>query len=126
MPRWLKLILGILGALGITVPHLLAAFDAVDWSESQTLLVVAEVEAVTGLVSAVVAHFWRGTKEEPVAISAALTAFLTATGALVTGFGWWDLTEEQIAALLSVCTALVAAVAAAVARSEVTAARTGQ
>jgi hypothetical protein len=126
MPSFLKNLLGTLGGLAAVVPTFLAAFDIVDWSEEQTLLVIAEAGAVIGLLSALVAHFWPDTKEEPVAIAAAVTAFATATVALGSGFGWWDWTEEQVAAALSLITTIVGAIGALFARSRVTAQTTGE
>ena len=60
-----------------------------DWSAAQTALVTAEAAAVTGFITALVAHLKRGTKQEPVALAATFTATVSATLALGSGFGWW-------------------------------------
>jgi len=120
VPNFIKGLLSALGILAVATPPFLAAVG-VDWSSAQTALVTAEAVAATALVSALVAHFWPATKEEPVAIAAAFTAWATATAALITGFGWWDLTEEEVAAVLSFVTAVVNAIGAVFARGNVTA-----
>ena len=119
MSTLVKNLLRALGILALATPPFLDGIDIVDWTDAQTGLVTAEAVTAIAFVSAVVAHFWPGTKEEAVAIAATVTAFATATVALVTGFGWWDLTEEQIAAVLSFVTAMVNAIGAVLARGEV-------
>jgi hypothetical protein len=100
MPSLVKGLLGFLGTLAAATPPLLAAFG-VDWTDAETALVSAESVTAVALVSAI-------------------TAWATATLALVTGFGWWDLTEEQIAVVLSFLTAVVNGLGALIARSRVT------
>jgi hypothetical protein len=125
MPSLVKGLLSALGILAIATPPFLAAI-AVDWTSAETGLVTAEAVTAVALVSALVAHVWPATKEEPVAVATAVTAWATATLALVTGFGWWDLTEEQIATVLSFVTAVVNAIGALIARGQVKAQTTGE
>jgi putative flippase GtrA len=120
-----KAVLGALGPLAVAVIALLTAFGIVDWSAAQTALVTAEAGALIGFVTALVAHFWPQTKQEPVALAATFTAAVSATTALGTGFGWWNLTEEQVSTLASVITAIIGVGSAMVARNIVTAPRTG-
>ena len=117
--------LGALGPLAVAVIAVLTVFEIVDWSASQTALVTAEAGAIIGFVSALVAHLWPGTKQEPVALAATFTAAISATTALGTGFGWWNLTEEQVSTLASLITAIIGVGSAMVARNIVTAPRTG-
>ena len=121
MPSRVKALLGALAPLAVAVIGVLTVFDIVHWSDGQTALVTAEVGANIGLVSPVVAHFWPGTKQEPVALAATLTAFLSATAALGTAFGWWDWTEEEASAVVGLITAIFGIGGALLARSRVTA-----
>ncbi len=88
-----------LGVVAAAVIVFLTTLGIVDWSAAQTALVTAEAAAIIGFVSALVAHVWNGTKEEWVALGATLTAAVTATLALGTGFDWWDLTEKEVSAI---------------------------
>ena len=67
-------IIGALGTLGVAGITLVTVFKVVDWSAAQTALVTAEAAAVTGLLTAIVAHLWPGTSKEPVALAATFTA----------------------------------------------------
>jgi hypothetical protein len=119
-----KGVLVALGALATAVIVFLTTLGIVDWSAAQTALVTAEAGTIIGFVSALVAHRWKGTKEEWVAVGATLTAAVTATLALGTGFDWWDLTEKEVSAIASLITAIVGIGTAMFARSQVTADRT--
>ena len=119
MPPLVKGLLGALGILAGATPPLLAVLG-VDWTAAETALVTAEAVTAIALVSAVAAHVWPDTKAEPVAVASAFTAWVTATVALFTGFGWWDLTDEQVATVLSFVTAVVNGIGALIARSQVT------
>jgi len=121
MPGKIKGVLGAVGALAAAVIVFLTTFGIVDWSAAQTALVTAEAGAIIGLVTALVAHNWNGTKEEWVALGATLTAALTATLALGTAFDWWNLTDKEVSAAAGIITALVGIGAALFARSQVTA-----
>ena len=114
-----KAVVGALGTLAVALLTIVTVFKAVDWSAAQTALVTAEAVAVTGLISALVAHRMRGTKQEPVAVAAAVTATVSATLALGSGFAWWSLSEQKTSALVGVVTAFVAVVGAVFARNRV-------
>jgi hypothetical protein len=109
-----------LGTLAVAAITLLTTFDVVDWSDSQTALVTAEAGATIGFLSAVYAHFRRATPKEPVALAATFTALVSATGALGTGFDWWDLTADEVSALVGAITATIGVGTAILARNNVT------
>jgi hypothetical protein len=116
-----KTVLGGLGTLAIAILTIVTVFKAVDWSAAQTALVTAELAAVAGLITALVAHLTPGRSKEPVAIAATLTATVSATLALGSGFGWWSLTEQQTSALAGVITAVLGVGGALFARNRVNA-----
>jgi hypothetical protein len=116
-----RAVLGALAALAVSVITLITVFEAVDWSAAQTALVTAEVAAVTGLATALVAHLTPDTPKEHVALAATFTATVTATLALGSGFTWWDLTEQEISAAAGVATAVLGVGGALIARKYVTA-----
>ena len=124
MPYHVKALLVALGPLAAATIALLAAFSIVTWSASQTTLVATEAGTIIGLASALVAHFWPGTKKEPVALAATITAVIAATIALGTGFDWWHPTAAETSALVSLVTAVIGVGSAMIARSHVTAAQT--
>ena len=103
---------------------LMTSFNAVRWTSAQTTLVATEVAAFWALASAVTAHLWPQTKEQPVAVAGAVAAFVSATLSLGIGFAWWQLTQSQNASLISLVTAIVAVVSALAARSTVKAGTT--
>jgi hypothetical protein len=114
-----KAVLTALGVVAGAVIIVLTSFDLVDWSGAQTTLVSAEAAAMIALLTAIVSHLWPGTPKEPVALAATLTAAVSATLALGTGFAWWDWTPEQISAVVSLVTAVIGVGSATVARSRV-------
>jgi hypothetical protein len=116
-----KTVLAALGVLAATATVFLTTFTVVDWSAAQTALVTAEASAVLGFVAALVAHFKRATAKEHVALAGTFTAVFSATLALGTGFGWWELTQEQTGALLGMLTAIIGVTGAMFARQHVTA-----
>jgi uncharacterized membrane protein len=124
VPDKAKAVFVALGALATAVIVFLTTLGIVDWSDAQTALVTAEVGAIIGFVSALVAHRRKGTKEEWVALGATLTAAVTATLALGTGFDWWDLTEKEVSAVASLITAIIGIGAALFARNQVEAGTT--
>lgn len=107
--------------LATAVITLLSAMELVHWSGGQIALVSAETAAVGALLTAIIAHFWPGTKAEPVAVAATFTAFVTATIALGTGFAWWIISQAQESAILAVVSATIGLATALLARNEVTA-----
>ena len=121
MPPNLKAVFAALAAVATAVISVLTVFEVVDWSAAQTALVTTEAGALLGLTAAVTAHLLPGTKQEPVALAAAITAFLSATIALGSGFDWWEMTAEQTAALVSLVSAIFGIGLAWLARSQVTA-----
>jgi len=125
MPDWVKGLLAALGGVAVAVITLLTAFNAVPWSASQTALATAESAAVVAFLTAVVAHVWPGTKQEPVAVGGTFTALVAATLALMSGFNVWTLTQVQISALVGLVTALIAVGTALLVRGQVTAKQTG-
>jgi hypothetical protein len=114
-----KAVVGALGTLAVALLTIVTVFKAVHWSAAQTALVTAEAAAVTGFVTALVAHRMRGTKQEPVAVAATFTATVSATLALGSGFGWWSLNEQKTSALVGVVTAVLAVGGAMFARDRV-------
>jgi drug/metabolite transporter (DMT)-like permease len=109
-----------LGTLAAAIVALLKVFDAVDWTDAQTALVLAEAAAVISLATAIWAHFRRNTPKEPVVVAASVTALITATIALGAGFSWWNWTTEQTSAVLSAVTAVSGVLSALLARAVVT------
>ena len=116
-----KAVVVAVGTLAVALLTIVTVFKAVDWSAAQTALVTAEAAAVTGFVTALVAHRTRGTKQEPVALAGTFTATVSATLALGSGFGWWSLNEQKTSALVGVVTAVLAVGGAVLARDRVTA-----
>lgn len=116
-----RAVLAALGVLAATATVFLTTFTVVDWSAAQTAFVTAEASAVLGFVAAVAAHFKRATAKEHVALAGTFTAVVSATLALGTGFGWWELTQEQTGALLGMLTATIGVAGAMFARQHVTA-----
>jgi hypothetical protein len=119
-----KSVIGAVAALAASIISLLTTFNAVHWTPTQTSLVSAETAAVVALFVALIAHFWPGTAQEPVAVAASFTAFVLATLTLGTGFLWWSLSKEQIAALVAVLSTAIGLGAALIARSSVDAKKT--
>ena len=119
-PKIAALLTG-LAALTGAVFGLMTSFNAVHWTSAQTTLVATEVAAFWALAGAVTAHLWPQTKQQPVAVAGTVTAFVSSTLSLGIGFAWWQLTQSQNASLISLVTAIVAAVSALAARSTVTA-----
>lgn len=119
MPSCVKTLLATLGGLAVAVITVLTTFSIVSWSAAQTALVTAEAGAIIGLATALVAHFWPGTQQEPVAVAATFTATISATMALGTGFGWWSLTTDQTGALVGVVSAVIGVLTAVLARNQV-------
>jgi hypothetical protein len=118
-PQNPRAVLAALGTLVVAVVTVLTVFKVVDWSAAQTALVVAEAAAVTGFLTALVAHLAPNTPKEHVALAATITAVVTATLALGSGFGWWTLTEEETSAVAGVVTAILGVGGAVVARGRV-------
>lgn len=116
-----RAVVGAVGTLAVAVITVLTVFKVVHWSAAQTALVTAEVAAVAGLLTAVVAHFRPATPQEHVALAATFTAAVTATLALGSGFAWWHLTQEEISAAAGVVTAVFGVGGAFIARQHVTA-----
>jgi hypothetical protein len=116
-----RAVLGAIGALVVAAVTLLTVFQMVEWSAAQTALVLAETAAVTGLVTALVAHLTPATSKEHVALAATFTATVSATLALGSGFSWWTLSEEETSAVVGVVTAVLGVGGAMFARQHVTA-----
>jgi hypothetical protein len=114
-----RAVLGALATLAVAVITLLTVFKVVDWSAAQTALVIAEVAAATGLVTALVAHLTPDTAKEHVALAATFTATVSATLALGSAFAWWKLTEQEISAVAGVVTAVLGVGGAVIARQHV-------
>jgi phosphatidylserine synthase len=121
MQDGVKGFLAALGGVAVATITLLATFHVVRWSSTQTGLATAEAAAAVGFLSALAAHFWPGTKKEPVAVGATLTALVAATLALLSGFKAWKLSQDEISALVGLLTALLAVCTALFARGKVTA-----
>jgi hypothetical protein len=108
-----------IGTLAAATISLITSLGAVTWSPAQISLATAEVGATIAFVTAVLAHYWPNTKQQPVAVAGAFTALITATLTLGTGFAWWTLTQPQTAALVSVVSAVIGLGSALIARSMV-------
>lgn len=121
-----RTIVATLGTLGVAVITIVTVFGVVHWSAAQTALVTAEAAAIAGLLTAIVAHLRPGTSKEPVALAATLTATVSATLALGSGFGWWSLTQEQTSAVGGLVTAILGVGGALFAREHVRAKTTDQ
>jgi hypothetical protein len=116
-----KTVIGAVGTLAVALLTIVTVFKVVDWTAAQTALVTAEAAAGAGLITALVAHIMPGRSKEPVAVAATLTATVSATLALGSGFGWWSLTEQQTTAVAGVVTAVLGVGGALLARQHVTA-----
>ena len=119
-----KPVVAALGAFAASVMVVLTAFTVVDWTPAQTALVTAETGALLGFIAALLAHLKPATAKEHVALAGTLTALVSATLALGTGFGWWNLTPDQAGALLGMVTAIVGIATAMFARGRITADKT--
>jgi hypothetical protein len=86
---WALLIPVLTGAVMLVTPLGIA-----HWSDMQIAADVALVNAFSALVLAIVATKWRDTAEEPVAVQAALSAFLLALFAVSNLYAWWTLTPD--------------------------------
>lgn len=101
-------VLAALTALTGAVVGLLTSFQVVHWTPAQTTLAAAEVAAFWAFTGAIVAHFWPGRKQRPVAVAGTITALVSATVSLGIGFAWWRLNGAQNASLTSLSTTFVA------------------
>jgi hypothetical protein len=119
-----KPVVAALGAAAASVIVFLTAFTLVDWTPAQTALVTAETGAILGFLAALLAHLKLATAKEHVALAGTLTALVSTTLALGTGFGWWALTADQAGALLGMVTAIVGIATAMLARGRITADKT--
>jgi hypothetical protein len=113
-----------IGTLAAAIIGLITSLGAVDWSAAQISLVTAEVAATIAFLTAIITHFWPDTKKQPVAVAATLTAFLTATLTLGTGFAWWSFTAAQASALVAVVSSIIGVGSGLIARNLVTADKT--
>jgi len=124
-PQKVEMRWGVKGALVALAPVAAAAITLVTtfgwahWTATQTALVATEVGAAIGLISAVVAHYYPGTPKEHVAVAATFVAWISASLAVVSGFGWWTLTQEEISALGALVTAVIGVGGALFARGKV-------
>lgn len=119
-PKIAGLLTGLTALTGAVI-GLITSFNIVHWTSAETTLVATEVAAFWALVSAVTAHLWPDTKEQPVAVAGTITAFVSATLSLGIGFAWWQLSQSQNASLIGLVTTIVAVGSTLVARSTVTA-----
>jgi len=108
-----------IGTLAGATISLITSLGAVDWSAAQISLVTAEVGAFIAFVTAVVAHYWPSSQQQPVALAATFTALITATLTLGTGFVWWSFTQAQTSALVAVVSAVIGLGSSMIARSMV-------
>ncbi|MDA0180110.1 hypothetical protein OJ997_07365 [Solirubrobacter phytolaccae] len=116
-----KPVITALGTFTAAVIVVLTAFAIVDWSAAQTAFVTAEAAALLGFLAALLSHLKPGTAKENVALAGTITALVSSTLALGTGFGWWSLTQDQAGALLGTVTAIIGVAAAMIAREHMTA-----
>jgi hypothetical protein len=108
-------------ALTGAVLGMITSFGIVDWTPAQTTLSGTEAAAFWAFAGALIAHFWPGTKKQPVALAGTFTALTSSTISLGIGFSWWQLTASQNASLVSVVTTIIAVGSAMLARSTVVA-----
>jgi hypothetical protein len=120
-PGKIQAILAALAALTGATLGIITSFGVVHWTPAQTTLAGTEAAAFWAFAAAAVAHFWPGTKKQPVALAGTFTALASATVSLGVGFSWWHLTASQNASLISVVTAIIAVGSALLARNTVTA-----
>lgn len=125
LPQYFKSVVGALLALAAATIGVITTLSLVHWSSSQTTLVSTAAAAAITFIAAIWAHFDPRTKREPVALAATFTALVSAILALGTGFAWWHLNAEQIAALVSLVTAFIGIFTALVARNNVVAGMPG-
>jgi len=83
--------------------YLIEPLGIASWTETQTGLTVAEVNAASALVLALVAFFWARSVKEPAALQGAVSAVAVATLALGSpaGFAWWSFSDKATALLVS-------------------------
>jgi hypothetical protein len=110
-----------IGTLAAATISLITSLGAVSWSPAQISLVTVEMGAFVAFVTAILAHYWPDTKQQPVAVAGTFTALITATLALGTGFAWWHFTQPQTSALVSVVSGVIGLGSALIARNMVTA-----
>lgn len=91
--RFLVIWAAILPFVLATVP-LVPALGIAHWSTFQVSIVIAESNAGSALVLAVVAYFWAKSVKEPAAMQGAVTGFTVATIFLGNAFSWWSLADD--------------------------------
>lgn len=111
-------------ALVTAIVAVLIAFDIVDWTTGQGVLVGALASSVLVLILAIQQHFRPNTAEEPVAIAGSVTATASSTVALLVGFQIVHWSDQQIGVALGLVAVLVTLVGSWAAREAVTAKRT--
>lgn len=93
--------------------------DVVSWSDAQVLLVMTATSTTVTLIVAVLAHVWRSTTSEPVAVGATIGAFVPSVLLLLNGFGVTELSEATIEAVIGVVVAAGALFGITITRSKV-------
>lgn len=86
---------------------LVPALHIAHWTDPQTTASVAEVNALSAAVLAVVAFFWTHSVKEPAALQGAGTAFAGATVLLGASFHWWSLNDAATQLVLGLAGALL-------------------
>lgn len=99
-------------------------FDITHFSDEQNLVLGATVSASLVLIMALTQHFRPSTAEEPVAVGSSFYAAVAAWLNMMVVFAWVHWTDQQIAAVLSLVTVVLALVGGWAVRSVVTAKRT--
>lgn len=80
----------------------LVALNAIDWSVTETGLMVAAITSVVVLVATSIAHFQKGTTKEWSTIGLALTAAVVSVCAALNTLGVTHLDNDQITALTGI------------------------
>lgn len=112
---WALLLPVLTGAMFLVEPLGIA-----HWTDTQTALSVAEINAFSALVLVLVAYAWATTPREPAALSGGVGAFAIATFATGNGFHWWMLSDRTENLLLAFIGALVLLVLGFITRANVT------
>lgn len=101
---------------------LLDTANVTHWDkDTQTVAVYSVANTLVFLVIALYAHFYPGTKKEPVAIAAAVTTFVVSIITLAFVFVWFSWDVKTYAAIVAIVPQVVGLVAFLFAREQVTA-----
>lgn len=109
---WAALVPVLTGACLLVAPLHVAA-----WSQVQTGLAVAEINAASAVVLALYAYLWAHSVKEPAVIQGSVSALALSTVLLGDGFGWFSLDDAAAKLLVGFVGLLVVLVLTAFNRS---------